>query len=270
MLRWMRAIRLIAHIAIALFLMVITGALWNPHSRLVKRCKRWWLNKATRIMGVHIRVHGQIPDQKGVLLASNHVSWFDIPLLGGLTQLNFLSKAEVRDWPLIGKLAESTGTLFIRRGAGDANRVADQISDYLEAGRSVLFFPEGTTSSGEDVGRFHPKLFRSALRHSAQVCPVALSYFVPGHDGNPIAFIGDDEFTQHLWKLLQYPRIEANVSFLPLRPISECPHEPSLQQQVRDIREQIRSEVKLLQLNTSTRWPGASIPDDPADEAASY
>ncbi len=267
------AARLFLHIMAGIVLLVITGSLWNNKTRLVKRCKQWWLARATRLLGIEVRVEGDVPlprQSKGVLLVSNHVSWIDIPLIGGLSQLNFLSKAEVRGWPLIGKLAEGTGTLFIQRGSGDADRVSKSIADYIDDGRSVLFFPEGTTSDGLQVRRFHKKLFQAAHHTDINLCPVAIHYYLDSTDRNPVPFIGDDEFTSHLWNLLRHRKITATVEFLPQRTIDS----DDLEQFVKSVQQEIAGSVAQhhdqYRVNTSTQSPDASTPCDLKDEAASF
>ncbi|RLT97999.1 lysophospholipid acyltransferase family protein [Ketobacter sp.] len=264
---------LFLHILAGVLLLVLTGSLWNNKTKLVKRTKQWWLARTTRLLGIAVRIRGEIPKPehgKGVLFVSNHVSWIDIPLIGGLSQLNFLSKAEVRNWPIIGKLADGTGTLFIQRGSGDAERVSRSIADYLDAGRSVLFFPEGTTSDGRQVRRFHGKLFKAAQHTAINVCPVAIHYHLASAEKNPVPFIGDDEFAEHLWNLLRYKRITATVEFLPLRPVDMT----ELDKFVKGLQQEVASSVAghhaRYQANTNTLSPGASIPCDLKDEAASF
>jgi 1-acyl-sn-glycerol-3-phosphate acyltransferase len=89
----------------------------------------------------------------------------------------FVSKQEVRDWPLIGGLSARTGTLFIRRGSeGAAAMVADEITWRLRHGDAMLVFPEGTSTAGATVRRFHPRLFRAAVMGQCPVQAIALRY----------------------------------------------------------------------------------------------
>ncbi|RCI66469.1 1-acyl-sn-glycerol-3-phosphate acyltransferase, partial [Pseudomonas aeruginosa] len=87
-----------------------------------QRLTRWWLARLCAALPFEVRVSGEAPRQP-MLWVANHVSWTDIPLLGALAPLTFLSKAEVRAWPLAGWLAEKAGTLFIRRGSGDSRLI---------------------------------------------------------------------------------------------------------------------------------------------------
>lgn len=260
----LHACRLLNHILLGVLLLVVTGSLWNNKTKLVKATKQWWLSRTTRLMGITVEVKGTLPyreKEKGLLFVSNHVSWIDIPLIGGLQQLNFLSKAEVRNWPLIGKLAEGTGTLFIERGRGDTHKVAKDIANYINEGRSVLFFPEGTTSDGRSVRRFHPKLFRSAEHTPIDLCPLAIHYRIEGDNENPVAFIDDDEFTSHLWNLLRYRNIKATVEFLPVRPVRT----ENINQYVKSVQKEITDAV-----STNTQWLDASNLSDPIGEATNF
>lgn len=267
------AARLFLHIMAGIVLLVLTGSLWNNKTKLVKRTKQWWLHRTTQLLGIDVEVKGQVPlanQEKGILYVSNHVSWIDIPLIGGLSQLNFLSKAEVRRWPLIGKLAEGTGTLFIQRGAGDAERVSKSIADYLEEGRSVLFFPEGTTSDGSQVKRFFPKLFKAAQHTGINLCPLAIHYYVEAGKQNPVPFIGDDEFTPHLWNLLRHRKIRATVEFLPVRPVDTTELDSFVRELQQEVAAAVSNHHNRYQPSTSTQLPGASIPGDLKGEAASF
>ena len=127
----------------------------TPWSRF---CFRW----ACRCLGLRIRQHGA-PCQDNALLVCNHISWSDIPVLGSLQPIRFLSKAEVSRWPLIGWLARQAGTLFIVRGGGQARKVRRQIADTLSAGETVLVFPEGTTSAGLTVSQGLASVHRGEL-----------------------------------------------------------------------------------------------------------
>lgn len=155
-------------------------------------------------LGLRITQTGAVP-QSPALLVSNHISWSDIPVLGGLTQIRFLSKAEVAQWPLVGWLARQAGTLFIRRGGGEAAERRNDIRDTLEAGQSVLIFPEGTTSAGLTVLPFFPRLIGAATAADVPIVPVSIAYVRDGEPCHVSPFIGDDEFHHHLVRMLAAP-----------------------------------------------------------------
>ena len=267
------AARLFLHIMAGILLLVLTGSLWNNKTKLVKRTKQWWLQRTTQLLGIEVKVKGEVPlpnQDKGILYVSNHVSWIDIPLIGGLSQLNFLSKAEVRGWPFIGKLAEGTGTLFIQRGSGDAERVSKSIAEYLDEGRSVLFFPEGTTSNGNQVRRFHPKLFKAAHHTAITLCPLAIHYYLASEDKNPVPFIDDDEFTSHLWNLLSHRKIIATVEFLPVRPVDVAELDSFVKGLQKEVAAAVDNHHAQYRPSTSIQSPDASTPCDLKGEAASF
>lgn len=180
----------------------------------------WWRKRIANILGVSLHVHGR-PVPGPVLIVANHISWLDIAVLGWIPRISFLSKAEVRHWPVLGWLAQRGGTLFIERGGhGSANRAVAQISRHLKEGRNILIFPEGTTSDGSHVQIFHPRLFAAAIQTETPIQPVALRYMRP--EGQPrgtahpsAPFIGDDTFGTHLWRMLGEPATRTEIEFLP-------------------------------------------------------
>ncbi len=211
-----RAGRVLVHIAVGFVVALAIGALFvKRHRPVQQRAARWWLHRLTKILAVDVTVTGT-PAKTPVLLVANHVSWLDIPVLGGVAPVHFLSKAEVAEWPLIGRLATAAGTLYIRRGNGEVRRRAQQIGEHIAAGRSILVFPEGTTTDGADVNRFHAPLFTAATDGGHAVQPVAIRYVTADALLHPHApFIGDDAFHTHLWRLLNEERIHVLVHFLP-------------------------------------------------------
>lgn len=182
----------------------------------IERRQRWtclFMKRLVAALPFKVRVVGELP-QTPMLWVSNHVSWTDIPLLGMLMPLSFLSKAEVRQWPLAGWLAEKAGTLFIRRGGGDVQRLREQISEQLGQAQPLLIFPEGTTTDGRQLRTFHGRLLAGAIDQGVPVQPVAIQYLREG-EADPIApFIGDDDLVSHLMRLFGQPRGEVQIHLL--------------------------------------------------------
>lgn len=178
-----------------------------------QRWSCWFMKRLVAALPFSVRVIGALP-QRPMLWVSNHVSWTDIPLLGMLVPLSFLSKAEVRHWPVAGWLAEKAGTLFIRRGGGDGQRLREQISEQLGQARPLLIFPEGTTTDGRQLRTFHGRLLAGAIEQGVAVQPVAIEYLRNG-EADPIApFIGDDDLVSHLMRLFAEPRGEVCIHLL--------------------------------------------------------
>ncbi len=221
-------------VGIVLTLLLFTDMRDGIPGDRVKRTRQWWYRRLLRILHVEIDVAGQ-PVDRPALWVANHISWLDIPLLGSLAPVGFLSKAEIRHWPVIGWLAESTGTLFIERGGRGASQAAARyIAEHIEHGHSILVFPEGKTTRGGTVERFHARLFAPAIDHGLLVQPVALRYFhANGEAHRTLPFVDRQPFFSNLWTVLGERRIVAKVTFAaPLvgrdfserRPLAEQAH----------------------------------------------
>ena len=180
---------------------------------LRQRLTSWYLRRLSAALPFEVEVQGELPAEP-MLWVSNHVSWTDIPLLGQLMPLSFLSKAEVRTWPLAGWLAHKAGTLFIRRGSGDSNLLARQLHRHLSAGRQLLIFPEGTTTDGQQVRTFHGRLLTSAIEAGVAIQPVAIRYRRGGEHDALAPFIGDDDLPSHLLRLFRAERARVEIQLL--------------------------------------------------------
>lgn len=179
-----------------------------------QRLMRWWLRNLIRLLPLRLQVHGE-PASETALWVSNHVSWLDIVVLGAQAPVHFLSKAEVRQWPVIGWLAAAAGTCFIQRGQSGAQSLQAQLAAILNKGRSLVVFAEGTTTAGDQVRTFHGRLLSSAIEAKVPIQPVAVAYRLNGKIDQVAPFINDDEFSAHLLRLLGAETIEVQVHFLP-------------------------------------------------------
>ena len=127
--------------------------------RLPSPWPRIFLRLVARALGVRVTIFGT-PLRKDVFYVANHVSWIDIPILGGITGTAFVAQDGVRGWPLIGWLATLNRTIFI--SWTDKLNVANQVAQLREAisvNWSVALFAEGTTSDGRGLLPFKPPLF---------------------------------------------------------------------------------------------------------------
>ncbi|WP_427913778.1 lysophospholipid acyltransferase family protein [Ramlibacter sp. MMS24-I3-19] len=175
-----------------------------------------WARGMLRVLGIGLEVRGQPPAQGPMLLVSNHISWLDILVLHAARYCRFVSKSEVRHWPLIGTLATGAGTLYIERASRrDALRVVHQMAASLQAGDVLAVFPEGTTSDGIDLLPFHANLIQAALSANAPALPVALQFVDTATGARSLSpcYIGDDTLVSSLWRTLSGPAITAVVCF---------------------------------------------------------
>jgi len=175
---------------------------------------------ALRLIGLGFDTTGDIMAHHGALVA-NHSSWLDIFVLNARKRIYYVSKAEVAGWPGIGWLARATGTLFIERDKRKAKEHNRVFQDRLNAGHKLLFFPEGTSTDGQQVLAFRTTLFAAffaeGLRDSTWIQPVSVRYHPP--QGTPARFYGwwgDMDFGSGLVKVLaQYPQGRVGITYHP-------------------------------------------------------
>ena len=177
---------------------------------------REWSRQMLAIMGVELVIKGTPPAHGPLLLVANHISWLDILVMNAAHPARFVSKADVKGWPLLGSLVTGAGTLYIERESRrDAMRVVHQMADALRARDVLAVFPEGTTGDGRDLLPFHANLFQAAISAHAPVLPVGLS-FINGHNGQhsdaPL-FVGDTTLLQSIWSTLRATGVQAVVHY---------------------------------------------------------
>jgi len=174
----------------------------------------WWHGYLCRILNLEISIRGALPQGPGLLVA-NHISWLDISVIGSLAHTNFLSKAEIGRWPLVGWLAKVTGTLFIRRGAGQAGQIADIIATRLSKNQLVTIFPEGRTSTGETVRPFFHLLFSAVTSNRLKIIPVALYYHRNGAIDQIAPYVDSQNIFINLYGLMKQPGSSVQITFCP-------------------------------------------------------
>jgi 1-acyl-sn-glycerol-3-phosphate acyltransferase len=178
-----------------------------------------WLHESCRA-GLHrlrISVHATGEFPRHGLLISNHLSYLDILVYSSLSPCVFVSKKEVKSWPIFGQMARMAGTVFIDRShSADARRVNSEMLDALSKGAVVVLFPEGTSSDGSTVLPFRPALFEAAVSAGKPVTPAHLRYEVEdGSPGSDVCYWGTMSFFPHLLRLLSKRGIRAAIHFAP-------------------------------------------------------
>lgn len=175
-----------------------------------------WSLKFLALWGIHLQVIGQPVLAGPALIVANHISWLDILVIHAARYCRFVSKSDIRDWPLVGALATGSGTLYIERASRkDALRMVRDMAEAMKDGDVLAVFPEGTTSDGRELLPFHANLIQSAIAADAPVQPMSLK-FIDAHTGELTlapCYIGDDTLVASVWRTLTAPPITAVVSF---------------------------------------------------------
>jgi lyso-ornithine lipid O-acyltransferase len=178
-----------------------------------------WLQRGSRrtlrALNVEMQTSGRIP--AGGLLVSNHLSYLDILVLSAITSCAFVSKSEVRKWPVFGWFALLAGTVFVNRESRqDVARSAEELRDALREDRLVVLFPEGTSSDGRTV-----LPFKSALLAPAEAPDLSLSvafihyHLADGSVADEVCYWRDMTLAPHLLNLLGKRAVSVHISFAP-------------------------------------------------------
>jgi 1-acyl-sn-glycerol-3-phosphate acyltransferase len=215
--RWAR----VAHLGLHLVKGALIAALLFPLQSDARRKREIeiWSGRLCAILGVRIFLHGSPPtyDLRPLMIVANHVSWVDIFAIDAVVPVRFVAKSQVRRWPLVGWLSARAGTIFIDRARRqDTLRVNGLIAQALRAGDLFAVFPEGTTSDGSTLLKFHSSLLEPALEAGAAVQPVALRY--EREDGSlctAAAYDGTKSAWDALIGIASEPSVVVHVWMLP-------------------------------------------------------
>ena len=228
----MRWIKLIAILSLGLFFFGVLVVLHLGISmlRLPNRWKivsRWirgftWLMR--RILKIKITVEGDAGqlERGGCVIISNHFGYLDGIILGSLFPVIFVSKTEVKSWPLVGQWTTLCGTVFInRQKKGLIPLAVNEMSRKLKQQANILLFPEGAATNGERMLPFQTAPLAAPLRSRAIIVPITLAYQsvneqpLSAANRNLVYCYDDMPDAPHFWKLLGLRRIEARVTIQP-------------------------------------------------------
>ena len=217
-----RLVRCVAHGVHGLAIVLFVIPSLDTTSRQARI--RWWSKKMLRSIGIELQVEGT-PAAGGCLLAVNHVSWLDIMAVHAVVpRARFVSKADVKGWPLVWRLVDSANTLYLERERKrDALRVVHAMAESLRAGEMVAIFPEGTTSTGHGLLPFHANLLQAAIATATPVQPAALRFSDAHHAVSlAVEFVGATTLLQSLWGTAKGEAVVARLVFLTPRDSAGC------------------------------------------------
>ena len=216
------AYRTILLIGFLLFLLMPSLMLVNHYRRLEqeagsRKADIAGMRLGTRLaglFGIRVQVTGK-PADGAVLIAANHISWLDIPVLHSVCAMSFVAKAEIESWPVFSYIARTGSTIFHQRGNHDsAAGVSSLMAQRLEQGRAVAIFPEGGIKPGSSMRVFHARLFRAAVDAGCVVQPVMIRYMRDGHRDADVSFRVGESMMWNLARMLAKPAASADLHFL--------------------------------------------------------
>jgi 1-acyl-sn-glycerol-3-phosphate acyltransferase len=222
-------LRLLRLIRLALHLSRGVAIAWWKYPRLSvpeqHAEKLRWSKKLLSIVSVSVReasVPTRLPER--CMLTLNHISWLDIFVIDAKFPATFIAKSEVRNWPVVGWLCTRVGTLYVERRKRTAARHArDSVSGELERGTLIAVCPEGTTTFGRSLERFHSALFQPALDAGATIQPIALRYIdASGRHTDAAGYVGETSLLESIWTIVSTRHMVAEIQFL--APISSHGH----------------------------------------------
>lgn len=206
----------------AALLWLVTRDTWKFRAKLLP-----WMSAYTglglKIMGFKVEVTGNrdLLSSGPYLVASNHMSYLDVLILASKMPGFFVTSQEIRETPFLGQLCLLGGCLFVeRRNKENIHREIHELTEALDRGHNVIFFPEATSTNGEQVLRFRKPLFQAAINSSQQVLPVCLNYI--SIDNKPVdvssrdrlCWYGDMSFAPHLWQIMSAREVKVEIQVL--------------------------------------------------------
>ena len=198
--------------------------------KIISRLNRIYTLLLRAILNIKVTVagdEGQL-ERGGYVIIANHVGYIDGIVLGSIFPIVFVSKKEVRSWPIVGQWNILCGTIFIdRQHKGLVGKLVQEISRKLKQEANILLFPEGTSTNGEQMLPFQTVPLAAPLRSRSVIVPTTITY--KSIDDAPVSpanrdslyWYGDMDFMSHFWKLLGLRSVDVLVT---IQPKVECFH----------------------------------------------
>lgn len=206
-----------------------------------------WHTLIAKSLGLKFNLIGQPAHNQQVFFVGNHLSHFDIFILGSLLKASFVAKEEIAKWPLIGFLSRLQQTAFISRSSGQASQASNSIRSMIDQGKSIILFPEGTSTRGETVLDFKSSLFSLPLEYASKGLKIQpFTFRLLTVDGKP----ADTQYLQdlyawdrdnpidigsHIWNFAQTKGAQVDIIFHPVITIDPAEDRKILARRVQEI-----------------------------------
>ncbi len=199
--------------AFILIFIKISGRHYEPWRN---RCMGIWGRVTAALFSIKIETEGT-PPEPPFFIVSNHLSYIDVAVYAAVLKTTFVSKIEVKHWPVVGFMAKTLGIIFIdRRKRSDVHRVNEEISSQVNEHQGVILFPEGTTSPGFEIMRFRPALLQHAAEEEIEVSYSALRYQTTEKDVSAhlsVCWWGNKPMLKHLFNMGKNRSVQAKIRF---------------------------------------------------------
>ena len=201
---------------VGLVTVIVLSPFQNLHYSMIARVMQVWGKLCCWVMNIHIDRSGSTerPDRGG-LIVSNHVGSVDIFVMAACFRMSFVSKSDVRTWPLAGYMTRIANSIYIdrtrRRGL---TAMVQAITTRLRSGHFVVVFPEGGATSGHRVEHFNSSAFEAVVRAESSVIPVMIRYCDAG-EPSVASWPEGFSFMANMKRLLMHPRLNVQVWILP-------------------------------------------------------
>lgn len=193
----------------------------------------FWQKMVCLIFSIRVTVHGTPVKNSQLIYVSNHLSYLDIPVIGSVLKASFVAKKDVSKWPVFGFLSKLQQTAFIERSRGAAVKEASALDEMLDSGKSLILFPEGTSTDGREVVPFKSSLFSLVFKSPEKALPIQpfsiemISVDGKKPDTQELRDLYswhrdmDTELPQHLWRFAKSNGAHIALGFYPVIPAGQ-------------------------------------------------
>lgn len=220
--------RVVLLLALTLIVFLPTLSFWALKlDRLRAYTVRRFFSGVCSIISLNVKTSGTLSAERPLLLISNHSSYLDVFAIGGFAPISFTPKREVRSWPVIGFFCVLADCVFVERRPSHMQEARRKMRKRLNKDKILCLFPEGTTSDNASLKPFKSGFFSLAESEEGEeplpVQPVTLAYTAIGQQPmrpewrERVAWVGDDTFFDHFWRVLKLPSVTAEIMFHPAR-----------------------------------------------------
>ena len=201
--------------SIGLVIIAVLYPFQSTRFTMLARLMQVWGKLCCWVMNIQIdQVGSNAAADRGALIVSNHIGSVDVFVMAACFRMSFVSKSDVRTWPLAGYMTRIANTIYIDRDRkSQLTGMVEAIAERLRAGFSVVVFPEGGATMGHQVEPFKSSVFEAVVQAGSSVLPVAIRYFDAG-EPSVACWPTGISFATSMKRLLMHPRLNVKVCLL--------------------------------------------------------